>query len=117
MIRICEIKKSKNLTILHNACDIDKTEVLITIIEKMKTRLVLDNKNNLTPEEKSQNEKIFKDFINAKTDGDNQTALHYASFRGNIKVIKLLISNYAEINALTNTRYNMIHKAAMGNKP
>ena len=116
-IRIWEIKKSENLTILHNACAIDKTEIIITIVEKMKIRLGLDNKNNLTPEEKSQNEKIFKDFINAKTDGDNQTALHYASFRGNIKVIKLLISNYAEINALTNTGYNMIHKAAMGNKP
>ena len=116
-IRIWEIKKSENLTILHNACAIDKTDVIITIIEKMKTRLGLDNPEKLSPEEKSQNEKIFKDFINAKTDGDNQTALHYASFRGNIKVIKLLISNYAEINALTNTGYNMIHKAAMGNKP
>ena len=116
-IRIWEIKKSENLTILHNACAIDKTDVIITIIEKMKTRLGLDNTEKLSPEEKSQNEKIFKDFINAKTDGDNQTALHYASFRGNIKVIKLLISNYAEINALTNTGYNMIHKAAMGNKP
>ena len=116
-IRIWEIKKSENLTILHNACAIDKTDVIITIIEKMKTRLGLDNPEKLSPEEKSQNEKIFKDFINAKTDGDNQTALHYASFRGNIKIIKLLISNYAEINALTNTGYNMIHKAAMGNKP
>ena len=40
-----------------------------------------------------------------------------ASFRGNIKVIKILIANYAEINALTKNGYNMIHKAAMGNKP
>ena len=116
-IKIWEIKKAENLTILHNACAIDKTEVIITIVEKVKVRLGLDNKNNLSPEEKSQNEKIFKDFINAKTDGDNQTALHYASFRGNIKIIKFLLSNCAEINALTNIGYNMIHKAAMGNKP
>ena len=40
-----------------------------------------------------------------------------ASFRGNIKIIKLLIANYAEINVLTAKGYNMIHKAAMGNKP
>ena len=120
-IKIWEVKKSDNLTILHNACAMDKTNTVINIIHKMKIRLGLDNNNdnndNISTEEKSKNEKIFKNFINAKTDGDNQTALHYASFRGNIELIKLLISNYAEINALTNTGYNMIHKAAMGNKP
>ena len=117
-IKIWEIKKSDNLTILHNACAIDNTEIVINIIDKMKIRLGLDNKeNNISTEEKNNNEKIFKEFINARTDGDSQTALHYASFRGNIKLIKLLISNFAEINALTNTGYNMIHKAAMGNKP
>ena len=116
-INIWEVKKSENLTILHNACAIDKTEIIITIIEKMKIRLGLDNKSNLSSDEQYKNEKIFKDFINAKTDGDRQTALHYASFRGNLKIIKLLILNHAEINVRTNAGYNMIHKAAMGNKP
>ena len=115
--KIWEIKKPENLTVLHNACALDKTDVIITIIEKTKIRLGLDNKNNITSEEKSQNEKTFKDFINEQTEGDNQTALHYASFRGNIKIIKLLIANHADINSLTHTGYNMIHKAAMGNKP
>ena len=115
--KIWEIKKLENLTVLHNACALDKTDVIITIIEKTKIRLGLDNKSNITSEEKSQNEKIFKDFINEQTEGDNQTALHYASFRGNIKIIKLLIANHADINSLTHTGYNMIHKAAMGNKP
>ena len=115
--KVWEIKKPENLTVLHNACALDKTDVIITIIEKTKIRLGLDNKSNITSEEKSQNEKIFKDFINEQTEGDNQTALHYASFRGNIKIIKLLIANHADINSLTHTGYNMIHKAAMGNKP
>ena len=115
--KIWEIKKPENLTVLHNACALDKTDVIITIIEKTKIRLGLDNKSNITSEEISQNEKIFKDFINEQTEGDNQTALHYASFRGNIKIIKLLIANHADINSLTHTGYNMIHKAAMGNKP
>ena len=116
-INAWEVKKSENLTILHNACAIDNTNIIITIIEKMKIRLGLDKEEDLSPEEKSKNEEIFKDFINAKTDGDCQTALHYASFRGNIKIIKLLISNHAEINVRTKNGYNMIHKAAMGNKP
>ena len=117
--KIWEIKLAENFTLLHNACATDKTDIIITIIEKTKIRLGLDisDKSNLSQDEKSENLKIFKDFINAKTDGDNQTALHLASFRGNIKIIKLLISNYAEINVLTSKGYNMIHKAAMGNKP
>ena len=115
--KIWEIAKAENLTVLHNACAIDKTEVIITIIEKTKIRLKLEDTGRGPSPEKSENEKIFKDFINAKTDGDRQTALHYASFRGNMKIIKLLISNHAEINSLTTTGYNMIHKAAMGNKP
>ena len=115
--KIWELKLAENLTILHNACASDKTDLIIAIIEKTKIRLGLDDKSIISPEEKAQNEKIFEDFINARTDGDNQTALHLASFRGNIKVIKLLIENHADINAVTNSGYNMIHKAAMGNKP
>ena len=116
--KIWEIKLAENLTLLHNACATDKTDIIITIIEKTKIRLGLDNNNdNISQDEKTKNLQIFKDFINAKTEGDNQTALHFASFRGNIKIIKLLISNYAEINALTSKGYNMIHKAATGNKP
>ena len=115
--KIWEQKLAENFTILHSACASDKTDIIITIIQKTKMRLGLDDKSNITEKEKSENEKIFYDFINAKTDGDNQTALHLASFRGNIKIIKLLIENHAEINALTTNGYNMIHKAAMGNKP
>ena len=115
--KIWEQKLGENFTILHHTCADDKTDLIITIIEKTKIRLGLDGQSNLTEEEKSQNEKIFNDFINAKTDKDNLTALHLASFRGNIKIIKLLIANHANINALTVNGYNMIHKAAMGNKP
>ena len=116
--KIWEIKLADNFTFLHRACALDKKEVIITIIEKTKTRLGLDtNDINNNSQEKAENEKIFRDFINAKTDIDNQTALHLASFRGNIEVIKILISNHAEINALTTNGYNVIHKAAMGNKP
>jgi len=114
---IWNIKRGENLTVLHNACAIDKTNVIETIIEQTKKRLKLNADSSLSEDEKKANEEIFKGFINAKTQGDNQTALHYASFRGNIKIIKLLIENHAEINALTSNGYNMLHKAAQGNKP
>ena len=116
--KVWTVKKIEGITLLHNACILDKTNVIETIINQTKIRLHLSsNDDSLSQEEKSENEKIFKDFINAKTDGDNLTALHYASFRGNIKVIKLLIENFAEINALSSHGLNMIHKAAQGNKP
>ena len=114
---IWNLKRGEDLTILHNACAIDNTKIAELIINQTKKRLKLTNEFSLSQEEKNKNEEIFKNFINAKTQGDSITALHYASFRGNIKVIKLLIENYADINALSSKGFNMIHKAAQGNKP
>ena len=115
--KIWDLKRGENFTILHNACAIDKLNMVEIIVEQTKKRLKLTKDYSLSEKEKSENEEIFKNFINAKTQVDNQTALHYASFRGNIKIIKLLIANHAEINALSSNGYNMIHKAAQGNKP
>ena len=114
---IWNIKKEDNITILHSACVLDKSYIIETIVNEIKKRLHINEEDSLSKEEKSKNEQIFKDFINEKTESDGLTALHYASFRGNIKIIKLLISNYADINALSNNRLNMIHKTAQGNKP
>jgi len=115
---VWNIKKKEDLTLLHNACIINKFSVVETLIVQTKKRLHLSaEEKSVSEEEKLKNEIIFKNFINAKTEGDNLTALHYASFRGNIEMIKLLIENYAEINALSSHGINMIHKAAQGNKP
>ena len=65
-------------------------------------------KNNLTQEE-------FLSFINSGTN-KGQTPLHYASFVGNIKLIKLLIENGADISIKTNNKFNMLHLAVMGKK-
>ena len=81
---IWNIKRGEDLTVLHNACALDKTNVIETIINQTKKRLKLNADSSLSEDEKRANEKIFKGFINAKTQIDNQTALHYASFRGNI---------------------------------
>ena len=114
---IWNIKRGDDITILHSACVLDKTYIIETIIDQTKKRLKLNSKDSLSNEEKIKNENIFKNFINAKTNADGLTALHFASFRGNIKIIKLLILNNAEINALSYNGLNMIHKAAQGNKP
>jgi len=47
-----------------------------TIILQTKKRLHLTKDSTLLEEEKSENIEIFKNFIYARTQGDNQTALH-----------------------------------------
>ena len=114
---IWNIKRGDNITILHSACVFDNYKIVRTIVNQTKKRLNLTQESSLSDEERIKNEKIFKDFINAQTETEHLTPLHYASFRGNIKIIELLISNYADINALSSNGLNMLHKAAQGNKP
>ena len=74
----------------------------------MTKELIKAAKNNLDEDE-------FNNFINFKTN-KGQTSLHYASFVGNIKIIKLLLENNADLFAKTNNGFNVLHLATMGNK-
>ena len=55
-------------------------------------------------------------FVNVSND-KGVTALHYASFIGNIKIIELLIKNGANSDIKTTRGLNIIHYSAQGNKP
>lgn len=59
---------------------------------------------------------ILKVWVNAK---NNQgfTVLHYASYKGNIEVIKMLIENKANVEEVNNRGLNMLHLAAQGDQP
>jgi ankyrin repeat protein len=60
--------------------------------------------------------KEIENFINIK--GPNGfTALHYASYRGNIKIIEKLINLGANINSKNDNGLNIIHMASQGNQP
>jgi ankyrin repeat protein len=58
----------------------------------------------------------FAKLINKKN-AKGVVALHYASFQGNVDIIKYLINYGADIKALTIRDLNVIHYAAQGNKP
>lgn len=60
--------------------------------------------------------KIISSFINRKST-QGFTALHYASYRGNIDIVTKLIDNGAEIEVTNNRGINVIHMAAQGNQP
>ena len=114
---IWNIKKGDDINILHSACVLDNFKFVKLIIEATKKRLELISEKLISPEKKENSEKIFKDFINAKTEIEHLTPLHYAAYRGNIKVIELLIQNSANVNALSYNGLNMLHKGAQGNSP
>ena len=55
----------------------------------------------------------MKDWINLNSLGaDRFTALHFASFYGNIKLIDFLISHGANIYSVNTLGINMLHVAA-----
>jgi palmitoyltransferase ZDHHC13/17 len=54
----------------------------------------------------------LKEWINTKTDEDGFSALHFASFRGNINAINLLIDLGADMYARNNFGINVLHVAA-----
>ena len=65
---------------------------------------------------KEKNPTKLKEFINAPND-QGIVPLHYASFRGDIQIIKILIENGADITKTTKRQLNVIHYCAQGNKP
>lgn len=61
------------------------------------------------------NKDKLKEWIN-KRSISGYTSLHYAAFRGNMDVIKLLIENGAVIDTSNNEGLNVLHLGAQGNR-
>ena len=113
-----DINKIKN--ILSNKCQIwnfrnkennNSTVLHISVYHKLFeiTKLLIEYC-------KENNKEGLKKFINEKDD-QGVTAIHFASFKGNVKIIKLLIENGADIFIKTKRLLNIIHYSAQGNKP
>ena len=79
------------------------TVVVTTIINEMKIRLGLEAK------------KILFKYVNEKSK-QGFTALHYASYKGNIEIIIKLIENGADYEVTNFRGLNVLHMAAQGNQ-
>jgi ankyrin repeat protein len=99
-LKLWTFTNEEGLTALHYSISLD--------LYKLTKELIESAKNNLS-------QKDFTNYINQKTN-KGQTPLHYASFVGNIKIIKLLIQNGADLMSKTNGGLNLLHLAIMGNK-
>ena len=75
-------------------------------------QLIELTKNRLSHEDFDK----FKLWINFKST-QGYSALHYASYRGNIEIIKLLIENGADVDVTNLLGINVLHMASQGNEP
>ena len=90
-----------SLTLLHHAV-LNGTDG--------KTELII----NYAKKERHFEREKFNQWVNARTNGEGWTALHYASFQGNVDAIHTLITQEAKIHELNNNGLNMLHVAAQG---
>ena len=102
--KVWQLKDENGYTILHKSVFNDDIETTTLIINEVKKRVGMGSKDSLSK------------FINEKTN-EGLTALHYASYKGNIPLLQLLIKSGASVDAVTNLGKNVMHMAAEGNQP
>ena len=95
------LTKDEEETVIHMSIKTNKIAIISIILKYCQEKL---------------SEKDFTNFIN-KGNSKGITALHLASFQGNVDLIKYLIHYGGNINALTKKGLNVLHYAAQGNKP
>ena len=96
---IYKLKDEKGYTVLHHA-------VLVAIDGKVaKIIEVAKEKNNMTPAQ-------IEAWVNAVTECEQWTALHFSSFSGHLNSAYTLIENRADVFAVNKNGLNMLHVAA-----
>ena len=94
---------------LHFAAYKDSFKMCQILCEFVLTNNHTSERLNYSPKE------VLKRWINSSSKGDEGfTALHFASFHGNMQLIKYLISMGASAFAHNKQDINMLHVAAQG---
>lgn len=72
----------------------------------------------MNDEERNKRKTLLREWINTQSKGEEGfTALHFASFHGNIKLIRYLIDLGGKIEMKNRQGTNMLHVAAQGDQP
>ena len=101
-IKITDLVDAQGFTLLHMAIFKNKTNIMEALLEEAKGQLMQYEVAN---------------WVNQKTFKDKFTAIHYASFRGNIAACNALVDNGADINAKNQYGLNVMHIVAQGDQP
>ena len=96
-VPIVDLIDSRGYTLMHMICFKNIEDMGVFLMEKVV--------QTVTKEQISI-------WINHRTDEDGFTALHFASFRGNLSLINLLLSNEADMHIRNNYGINVMHVAA-----
>ncbi|EAR94873.2 DHHC zinc finger protein (macronuclear) [Tetrahymena thermophila SB210] len=100
----------KNYTLAHKIVLNQNITYLVKITDYVKKFFKC---NRLQEADVKQN---LANWFNIKTEG-GFTALHFASYRGDLKIIQFLINNGADIQARNSKGLNSVHIAAQGDQP
>lgn len=87
----------KGYTLLHAACFKNDQDLAYKLVERAYQMFT---------------EEEIKEWLNVKTKEDGFTALHFASFRGNLQIAQFLLKYGADIQAKNNYGINMMHVSA-----
>ena len=96
-LSIADFLDPKKNTLLHRACFKNLTNIALAIIDKARSRM--------SPDE-------LKKFVNLKNEEDGFTAIHFCSFKGNLRLIKAMEEVEADIYEKNNFGINVLHVAA-----
>ena len=96
-VKIDAIVDEEGYTLLHMCASNNRTNVFRAVLKKAKEKMYQYN---------------IAEWVNQKTIKDEFTALHYASFKGNIHILKLLMANGADMYTRNLFGLNVLHIAA-----
>jgi palmitoyltransferase ZDHHC13/17 len=108
-VDLTKLKDARGYTVLHI--------VAYKGLESMwKMLLTIAKDKSLAGLEDKEKTKRVKQWVNVKTNEDEFTALHMASFSGKYGIVSMLIENKANIYAKNKDGLNMLHTAAQGDQ-
>lgn len=102
-VQLDKIADEQGLTILHHAVLNGASNKVAFLLDWARNRHSV-----------RMNDSAIADWVNMKTLEEEWTALHYASFTGNLVATYELIRAGADINSLNANQLNMLHVAAQG---
>jgi len=108
-VDLTQLTDSRGYTVLHIVAykGFDGMCKMLLSISRDKSLAGLDDK---------EKNKRIRHWVNIKTNEDEFTALHMASFSGKYSIVSMLIENKANIYAKNKDGLNMLHTAAQGDQ-
>ena len=104
------IYNDDGITLLHQAAVKDQPVIFRWLLKQAKDRIRQVDAYSIDTD-------IIKRWVNKKTNKEQFTAIHFASFNGNIEICQMLIEERADKNVRNAHGLNCLHVSAQGDQP